>query len=213
MTLLNLIGWAGSALVVLSLLQSRLLRLRVLNLAGCLVVLGFNAAIDVWPMVVLNGVLALINSWYLWRMLATRHDDRTYEVVEVRTDDGFLTHFLRVHREDISRFNPRFTDGAAARRDSAAFLVVNGDEAVGAVEFRSVGDGVAQVDLDYVKPRYQDFTPGEFVYRKSRYFTDRGYHTVITPPGMHKPYYERLGFTRQGESYVWKLPDDQRRPG
>jgi hypothetical protein len=30
---------------------------------------------------------------------------------------------------------------------------------------RSAGDGSAQVDLDYVVPRYQGFTLGEFVYR------------------------------------------------
>ncbi|GLW35606.1 hypothetical protein [Actinoplanes regularis] len=207
MTLLNLIGWIGSALVVLSLLQSRLLRLRVLNLAGCVVVFGFNAVIPNWPMAVMNAALALINGWHLWRMLATRHDDRTYEVVEIPADDAFLTHFLRFHGKDVSRSHPRFTGDAAAHPGSTAFLLVNGDEAVGAMQFHSVGDGVAQVDLDYVKPRYQDLTPGEFVFRGSRYFADHGYHTVITPPGMLKPYYGRLGFQRQGESYVWRLPD------
>jgi hypothetical protein len=212
-TLLNLIGWVGSVLLVWSLLQSSLLRLRMLNLAGSLVLLGFNAAIGVWPMVGLNTTLSGINIFYLWRMLSTRHDDRVYQVVEVRTDDEFLTHFLRCHDEEIIRFNPRFTWNAAARRDSAAFLVVCGDEAVGVVAFRNLGNGVAQVDLDYVKPRYRDFTPGEFVFRKSSYFADRGCHTVITPAGMRKPYYDRLGFKRKGESYVLELADDQRRTG
>jgi hypothetical protein len=202
---LDIIGWAGSALLVWSLLQNRLLRLRALNLVGCFVLIGYNWAVGVWPMVGLNVVLAGINIWYLAHMLATRHDDRAYQVVEVRTDDALLAHILRTHEDDIARFNPGFTTRDLGRPDGAAFLVVNGDEVVGAVVFHVAGAGIAQVELDYVTERYRDFTPGEFVFRRSRYFIDRGCHTVITPPGMRAPYYGRLGFRRDGDSYVLEL--------
>jgi hypothetical protein len=204
---LDVIGWAGSALLVWSLLQTRLLRLRALNLLGCLVLIGFNAAVGVWPMVGLNVVLAVINIWYLVRMLATRHDEKAYQVVEVRTDDGLLAHVLRTHHDDIARFNPGFTPPDADGPGTAAFLIVNVDEVVGVVVFHAAGNGVAQVKLDYVTERYRDFTPGEFVYRRSRYFIDRGCRTVITPPGMRAPYYDRLGFRRDGDSYVLQLTD------
>jgi hypothetical protein len=202
---LDVIGWAGSALLVWSLLQTRLLRLRALNLLGCLVLIGFNWALGVWPMVGLNIVLAVINVWYLVRMLATRHDDKAYQVVEARTDDALLAHVLRTHHDDIKRFTPDFTPEDLTRRDAAAFLIVNVDEVAGVVVFHVAGDGVAQVMLDYVTERYRDFTPGEFVFRRSRYFIDRGCRTVITPPGMRSPYYSRLGFHRKGDSYVLEL--------
>ncbi|RZU48659.1 hypothetical protein EV385_0377 [Krasilnikovia cinnamomea] len=205
MTWLDAIGWAGSALLVWSLLQSRLLRLRALNLLGCVVLLGFNAALGVWPMVGLNLVLAVINIFYLWRMLATRHDERAYRVVQVGSDDEMLEYVLERHRDDIARFNPGFRP-AKPSPDRAAFLVVNRDEVVGAVLFRTSGDGVARVELDYVTPPYRDFTPGEFVYRQSQYFLERGCRTVVTPPGMLAPYYDRLGFRRSGDSYVLDLP-------
>ncbi|GGN98380.1 hypothetical protein GCM10010112_91350 [Actinoplanes lobatus] len=202
---LDVIGWAGSALLVWSLLQSRLLRLRALNLLGCLVLLGFNAAIGVWPMVGLNVVLAVINLWYLWRMLATRHDDKAYQVVEVRTGDDLLAHILRTHHDDIVRFNPDLTLDGLTRRDAAAFLILNADEVAGVVVFHAAGDGVAQVELDYVTERYRDLTPGEFVFRRSSYFINRGCRTVITPAGMRSPYYDRLGFQPRGDSYVLEL--------
>ena len=106
---LDAIGWAGSALLVWSLLQTRILRLRALNLVGCLVLVGFNGALQVWPMVGLNLVLAAINGSYLARMLAARHDQRAYQVIEVGLDDAFLAHLLRVHAADIVRSNPGFT--------------------------------------------------------------------------------------------------------
>lgn len=200
-----MIGWVGSALLVWSLLQTRILRLRALNLVGCLALIGFNGALRVWPMVGLNVVLATINGWYLARMLATRHDQRTYQVVEVGLNDAFLAHTLRVHAADIARFNPDFRWLPGRWTDGSAFLVVRGDEMVGIVLVHPAGAGVAQVDLDYVTKRFRDLTPGEFVYRRSRWFTDRGFRTVITPPRMVSPYYDRLGFRREGDSYVLDL--------
>ena len=205
MNWLDVIGWLGSGLLVWSLLQTRILRLRAVNLVGSLVLIGYNAALRVWPMVGLNVVLTVINIWYLGRMLSTRHDDRAYQVVEVGTDDEFLAHVLRVHAVDIARFNPGFRpdDGGP---DRLAFLVLRADELVGVVLVRPAGPGVAQVELDYVTQRFRDFTPGEFVYRRSQLFTERGFHRVITPPGMVAPYYDRLGFRRAGSSYVLELP-------
>jgi hypothetical protein len=199
------IGWTGSALLVWSLLQTRVLRLRALNLVGSLVLIGYNAALQVWPGVGLNVVLTFINVWHLRGMLATRHDERTYEVVEVGTGDEFLAHTLRVHAADIARFNPGF-QWHGADPDRSAFLVVRADEVVGVVLVHRAGGEVAQIELDYVTQRFRDFTPGEFVYRRSRLFTDRGFRQVVTPPGMVAPYYDRLGFRRDGDSYVLDLP-------
>ncbi|MGW0507288.1 hypothetical protein [Micromonospora sp. NPDC003241] len=204
MNWLELVGWAGSALLVWSLLQTRILRLRALNLVGCFVLIGYNSAVQVWPMVGLNVVLAVINVWYLRGLLTTRHDEQTYQVVEVGADDAFLAHTLRVHAADIARFNPGFHPGRVTAR--AAFLVVRADEVVGVVLARDVGDGVAQIDLDYVTPAFRDFTPGEFVYRRSSLFTDRGFRRVVSPPGMVGAYYHRLGFRREGDSFVLDLP-------
>jgi hypothetical protein len=194
---LDAAGWAGSALLIWSLLQTRILRLRVFNLVGCLVLLGYNALIEVWPMVGLNVVLAIINIVYLVRLIGTRHDARAYAVVEVKADDAFLHHLLAVHADDITRFNPGF------RPDSQqlAFVVMRYDEIVGVVLIRDAGAGVAQIDLDYVIGRFRDFTPGEFVYKRSNLFTDHGFRKVVTPPSMVAPYYENIGFKREDGSY------------
>jgi hypothetical protein len=197
------VGWLGSALLVWSLLQDRILRLRAINMVGCAVLIGYNAVIRVWPMVGLNVVLLAVNVWFLVRLLATRHDERTYQVVEVDAEDGLLRHVLGVHAADIARFNPRFQwQGGSGR---SAFLVVRGDDIVGVILVRPVGGDVAQIELDYVTQRFRDFTPGEFVFRRSRLFTERGFRRVVTPPGMVAPYYARLGFRPQGDSYVLDL--------
>jgi uncharacterized protein (DUF302 family) len=74
------------------------------------------------------------------------------------------------------------------------------------VVVRDAGDGVAQVELDYVTPRFRDFSPGEFVYRSSGLFRGKGIRRIVTPPGMVNPYYQRLGFTQEGDHWVADLP-------
>ena len=83
-------------------------------------------------------------------------------------------------------------------------MVLKGDETVGVVLVRADG-AVARVQLDYVTPRYRDFSPGEFVWSRSGLLRDDGFTRVVTPPGMVAPYYDRLGFRREGESYVLDL--------
>jgi len=200
---LDILGWGGSALLVYSLLQSRVLRLRVLNLAACLILTVFNWALEVWPMVGMNIVLAAINLWFILKLVRERHDEAAFDVLQVRGDDEYLRHVLRVHAADILKFNPEFIhDPAAEGRD--AFLVTRGDETVGVVLLTATGD-TAHVVLDYVTPRYRDFSPGEFIWRKSRMLSSHGYHRVVTPPAMVAPYYDRVGFHRDGQAWVLEL--------
>ena len=200
MNWIEVVGWTGSAVLVISLLQTRLLRLRIINLAGSLILLGYNAIIAVWPMVGLNVVLSLINIVYLWRMLRSRHDAHAYTVLEVEPDDRYLAHVLHVHREDIARYNPGFTHDPQG--DHSAYLVLQGDETVGVVLVRDAGGGTAQVVLDWVSPGYRDFTPGEFVYRESGLFARQGFERVLSPAGMANPYYGRIGFRPDGDRWV-----------
>lgn len=197
---LEVVGWVGSAILVWSLLQTQLRRLRVINLVGCLVLIVYNTVNQVWPMVGLNVVLAGINLYYLWRMAQDAHDARAYEVLEVSGDDEYVRHVLRVHEADVRRYNPGFVHDPFTGDPS--FLVLKGDEMVGVVIVRDAGEGTAQIVLDYVTQRYRDLSPGEFVLGADGPFRKRGFRRILTPPGMVEPYYERLGFHREGDAYV-----------
>ncbi|MFB9314447.1 YgjV family protein [Nocardioides plantarum] len=203
MTWLDLVGWGGSALLVFSLLQARVLRFRALNLVGCLILLVFNALLEVWPMVGMNAVLAAINVWFLVRLLRDRHDATAFEVIEVGRDDAYLRHLLAVHGDDIRRYQPDSTWAPVAERDHA-FVVLHGNETVGVVLVDADHD-VARVRLDYVTPRYRDFTPGEFVWRHSGVLAALGFRHVMSPPGMVDAYYARVGFRPNGREYVLDL--------
>jgi hypothetical protein len=195
------IGWIGSVLLVVSLLQTRVLRLRVLNTVAALVLVAYNAIIEVWPMVAMNVAIVVINLVYVAR-LRTASEPTGYTLLEVDPADEYLRHLLRVHENDIRHFNPGFVYDPGAVQ-AHAFLMLRGDETAGVVLL--TGDGaVARLDLDYVLPRYRDYTPAEYLYEGSGWFAEHGFSEVVAPPRLHPhdPYLERLGFVPRGRDWV-----------
>lgn len=206
MPILEIIGWFGSVLLVVSLLQTRVMRLRVLNSAASAVLVGYNAALGVWPMVAMNAVLVCINLTVIAKMLRQRHDARAYDVVRVGVGEPFLARLLDRHAGDITRFNP--APDALLGQAEHAFLVTSGDEVVGVVLSRAgEAPDEQQVVLDYVLPPYRDFTPGEFVFRADGPFARMGARRVVASPAMtaSSAYLAAVGFVPDGDRQVLHL--------
>jgi len=199
---LEAIGWIGSAIVVWSMMQQRILRLRLYNLIGCLIQVLYNGVLGVWPVVALNVVLALVQVVNLTRLLRGRDDPASYAVAAVQAQGPLLGQLLERHREDIARFQPGFTGPS---QDADAYVVLSGDELVGAVVVHDAGEGLAQIELDYVTKKYRDLSPGRFVFRRSGVLAERGYRAVASAPDVVEPYYEQVGFRREGDRYVLDL--------
>ena len=212
MSWLDALGWAGSALLVYSLLQARVLRFRILNTVGCVVLIVFNALLGVWPMVGMNVVLAGINLWLICWLLA---EAARREGLRRPRGRGGRTPTCRTSCASTARTSGDFSrqlDWPVPAQDRAVFLVEHGDETVGVVLLRDAGDGVARVELDYVMLlRFRDFTPGEFVYRRSGLFRRPRLPARRHASGEWGPYYDRLGFRRSCDGY--RLDLDEPRPG
>lgn len=192
----EIIGWIGSAIVVVSMLQQRITRLRLINLIGCLVSLAYAAAIGAWPLAGLNLVLSLIQIINLIKLWRTRHDTTIYQAVQVHPTDEIVDRLLERHAAEIAHHFPNFR---GPEHSTKAFLVLSGDTVAAIVLASQAGD-VLQLDLDYAIPAYQDFTPGEFVYRRSTVLTDAGVRLVRSPSGG-PDYYPRIGFQPVGDHY------------
>jgi hypothetical protein len=201
--ILEIIGWIGSALVVLSLAQARVWRFRVLNFAGAALATFYNAVLSIWPFAAMNGIIAVIDIYWMIRLKReSRPTSEAYELVEVNHDDAFLTHFLKIHGEDARHHYPDFDQ---AQPSQTNVLVMRGDEAVGVVVVDGTEDDTARISLDYVTPRFRDFSPGRFVYENSGLFDRLGVRRIqaIGDPD----YLRRMGFRQHGS--VWTRPVGQ----
>lgn len=198
---LHLVGWISSGLIIWSLTQARVLRFRWLNLAGAALATVVNALLGIWPFAAMNAVIAFIDIYWIWRLTSQRHDERAYEVLEVGIDDAYLQHLMTVKARDVRRTHPSFRPPASDERSGdgrSAFLVLHGDETVGMVVVRDAGGGVAEVEMDYVTERFRDFTPGEFVYRRSGVFPAKGFSTLrlVDDVAREHAYYAEVGFRK-----------------
>ncbi len=206
-TVLELIGWVSSGLIVLSLAQARVLRFRWMNLGGAVLAVGYNTVLGIWPFAAMNAVIAAIDAYWIARLRRERHDPTAYSVVEVRPTDAYLGHMIGVHLRDIRAFQPSYappTDGDGRRW---AFLVQRDAETVGAVVVRDAGDGAGVVELDYVTPRFRDFTPGEFVYERSGVFAAHGLRRLVAEPELARQtaYLGKVGFRAEAGEMVREL--------
>lgn len=207
----ELVGYLASALVVLSLTMSSVLRLRLLNLAGAVVFLIYGVLIDAPPIILTNVVIVGINVWFLVKVLTDRE---FFTVLEVRPDSYYLGEFLRFHADDIHRYQPSFREVPPA--DCVSVFILR--DAVPAGVFVGVphGEGTLRVLLDYVLPRYRDFKVGRWLYGPgSSFFTDRGIHRLVAEGGSrtHERYLRRMGYRREGDRYVLELGESSHRPG
>ena len=205
---LEAIGWIGSILIVWSLMVARVLRFRWMNLVGAVLATGYNAIIEVWQFAFMNLAIAIIDVYWLARLYREAHDAAVYRVLAVDADNAFLRHLLREHAQDIASHEPGFDidadAGTAAGGTRHTFLVVRGDEAVGVVAVKDLGAGRGLVELDWVKERFRDFTPGEFVYRESSVLADAGFSTLeVRPhPATDTHYLGQVGFHAEGDVLV-----------
>lgn len=199
---LEVFGWIGSGLVVWSLMQARVLRFRWMNLAGALIAGTYNAVIGIWPFVVMNYAIAIIDIYWLRRLYNERHDPAVYRVITMPSDSPYLAHVMEVHAADIAEHAPAFALAPDPARTT--FLVVRGDEPVGIVAVRDEGGGIGLIELDWVKKRFRDFTPGEFIYTHSGAMAAAGFSRLEVAPheATDVDYLGAMGFRQDNERWV-----------
>ena len=156
-TVIEAIGYIGSALVLVSFLMSSVVKLRIVNTVGSLIFAVYALIIKSYPTAIMNICLVCINLYYLWKL---RHKDSSYRLVELRPDEGFVVDFLKNNAEDIAGFFPdRAEAGSEANR---AYAVFHGAEPAGLMLGREE-DGVLDVALDYSTPAFRDCSVGKFL--------------------------------------------------
>lgn len=212
----ELVGYTASALVVLSLAMTSVVRLRVISLVGSVVFIAYAVLIDAVPIIVTNVAIAVINVWFLRAELGLRRD---LGASVIPSDTPFLADFVAYHLDDIHRFQPTFELPTAP--DAFAVLLLRDGLPAGALIGHQHGSRL-EIELDYVLKAYRDSKLGGWLFGPgAKVFRGAGIEQIVTRPGneLHRAYLERIGFRRDGEQYVRTVGDrspgrgDRERPG
>jgi GNAT superfamily N-acetyltransferase len=189
---LELLGYLASVLVAVSLMMSRIVRLRVINLVGSLAFTVYGALIGAYPVAAVNAFICLINLWFLAKMLRAKE---YFRLLEIEPGSEYLRYFLSFHADDVRRYEPDFSHAPSAGETTLFVLrdLVPAGLFIGDRE----GDGTMRVRLDYVIPAFRDFKIGRYLYaERADYFREHGIHTLVASGGTreHADYLRRMGF-------------------
>ena len=191
----ELVGYLASALVVLALTMTSVVRLRMVSLAGSITFFVYGTLIDSVPIMITNGSIAVINVWFLRKEFASGGPHgRDLGVSHIRADSPFLADFVAFHLADIHRFQPDFH---LPTGDDVVTLLLNRDGLPAGMLIGRRDGSTLTIDLDYVLGPYRDsrlgrwlYGPGAQVFRADGIDQLRSAGTTDT----HRKYLERVGF-------------------
>jgi len=201
---IELLGYAASVLVAVSLSMNSIARLRFLNLLGSGAFAVYGLLVGAFPVLAVNAYIAVINIIFLARMQPGRSE--AFELLALdRLENRYLQRFLEFHGADIARFFPSFDVGPL--QNVRIILILRDMLPVGVVLAERTADDTLTIHLDYVIPSHRDFRCAEYFYT--------AWDTVLECEGVgffrargeveeHRKYLQRMGFCkRQEDAEEW----------
>ncbi|MBR1637753.1 MAG: YgjV family protein [Treponema sp.] len=200
-TLIEMIGYFGSFLVIVSMLMTSVVKLRIINTVGSVIFCGYAICIHSYPTAAMQLCLIAINIINLYKLMNTKKE---YTAVNVKAEDGFLNHFLDENFSDIAHF---FPDCSKPSSDDEVILIMCGQNPAGVFVASKENDdspGALFIKLDYTTPAYRDTSAAKFLFDflKSQGVQKLSTKTIIP---AHKRYLKKMGFEQNGEVYVRTL--------
>lgn len=197
--ILELMGYGASALVLVSLLMTSVVKLRVINALGAALFTVYGLAIRSYPTALMNGCLVLVDLWFLYKVM---RPDHVFSVESAHGNDSALRHFLQVYRGNVANYFHGWNwEDDETRR---GYLVYLDATPVGALVGHEVAPGELLVEVDYAAPSHRDFSVGKYLYSR---LPGLGVHTLRSRGGddSHNKYLRSMGFELVDGEYVKKL--------
>ena len=167
--IVELAGYFGSALVLVSFLMTSVVKLRVINAAGGVICTLYSLIIHAYPTALMNTCLVIINLSYLIRM---RKAEKAYECIEGGGEESMIRYLLRYYEADIQKYFPGWEgltkNGQEAEHDltihcNTAYIVCHHADPAGILLGNKDEDGQLEVVLDYSTPAYRDCSVGKYL--------------------------------------------------
>lgn len=197
--MVELIGYIASALIVLSLAMTSVVRLRIISLLGSITFSVYGFLISSPPVIITNMSIAILNIYFLFKEFTKKN----LAMVPIEAKAPFLTDFLAAHKNEIEKLQPGFK----LRDDSLAWLLDRDALPAGVLIGHRIEDRL-YIDLDFVTAAYRDSRIGTFIYGDgSKTFKDLGVRQLVATPGSTEVqrYLEAMKFTPLDNEYILEL--------
>lgn len=194
-TMIELAGYLGSTLVVVSMLMSSVVKLRVINTIGSVISASYALIIHSYPLALMNICLIIINCYNLAKLLKS---NQQYDLISVNTDDTFLAYIFAHYKQDILHF---FQEAERAAKTADTAFIVCCDAAPAGVLLGNVTEkGVLEIAVDYSTPTYRDCSVGKYLYSR---LPEQGINKLVYSgkSEKHEEYLRKMGFAEKNGVY------------
>mgnify|MGYP002626311927 CR=1 FL=1 len=183
--ILELVGYAGSLLIVISMLMTSVLKLRIINSAGCLVFMIYALCIKTYPTAVMQLALLVINFFNIRRLFLSK---KNYTVIKAKSDDACLLYFIKNYCDDMKKYFP-----AINFANDDVYLIFSADVPAGILIASENSQKEMNVKIDYATPAYRDCSVGRFIHN---YLKEQGIVKMQTQSLIpeHQKYLKKMGF-------------------
>ena len=199
--LLEWIGYVASALVLISLTMTSIVKLRGYNLAGAILFSTYGFLIDSLPVGIMNFLIVCANVYNLQKMYKRKED---FKIIEIKENDELLMHFLDFYKKDIKSFFPDYK----MEKGQLGMFVLR-DMTVAGIFIGSKDQADLKIELDYALPQYRDYKAGTYLYNQlNKILYKHNIHSVYCNAEMNLKYMEKMGFEaseKNGNSIMRKL--------
>lgn len=189
--LYEIIGYVASVLIAVSLMMSRILPLRMINLVGAGTFAVYGYLIGSIPVAAMNSFIVLINIYYLLQIYRSREYLR---ILEVFPESEYLKYFLNFYHNDIRKYQPDFNADTAT--GELNLFVLRNTVPAGAIT-GNLSNGRLSLKLDFVSPQYRDFKIAHFLYVENKtFFAEKGIREIeaATSDAGYSRYLQKVGF-------------------
>lgn len=202
----NLLDWFGyiaSLIILVSLLNSSIIKLRWTNMVGALLFSIYGVLIGSLPVAVMNGGIVLINIYYLIKIYSSKE---YFHLLELKPDSNYFEHFIEFFKEDIEKYFGR--SDFKVQDGMLGFYILRNMVTAG-VFIASVRDNSSlNIEMDYAVAEYRDFKIGKFVYGKHKdLFLDLGYDKLYanTNNESYIKYLTKMDFVKTSSANEYLL--------
>ncbi len=190
----DIIGYAGSALITISLMMKNIFKLRKVNLFGASTFAVYGLLVQAYPVLILNSFIAMVDVYYLLGMYRKKDAFKLMPVLD--PNHPYLNEFLDFHSTDIQKFSPEFNKNKIANAN--CFFVLRNLVPVGIFIYENINPGDANILLDYAIPDYRDLKNAEYLYyAESKFLKEKGITSLTAESSVkeHRKYLKKLGFS------------------
>lgn len=200
-TVVEIMGYCSSVLVLISLTMSSIVKLRIINTIGSAIFVVYALIVGSYPSAFMNLGIIFINLYFLNRLGKQKAN---FSMLETGLTRAYFRKFMDFYQDDIHKYFPEF-DAEKLDGDLDVGYFIHCDMATcGVVLGRVPEEGVLELVLDYSTPEYRDFSVGKYLYDELK---KMGYRKVIYTGNQknHLKYVRKMGFVQEGDRYIKTL--------